>query len=129
MTKQPRPRVLAGKTYLETCGCGDVFVFCNDHHGQLFEVFIKLGKSGGCGSATMEGVGKVMSVALRSGADPLDMVKALKGIECHKSAPKRPSCLTAIAWIVGDHIEAKGGDLEIEPVTESFQLDPEEVMA
>lgn len=104
MTKQPRPRMLTGKTYRVPCGCGDAYVFCNDHQDKLFEVFVKLGKSGGCGAATMEGIGRAVSVGLRSGVNPLDYAKTLKGIECHRS----PSCLTAIAAAIEEHVEEEG---------------------
>ena len=104
MGKQPRPKSLTGRTYRVSCGCGDAYVFCNDHLGGLFEVFIKLGKSGGCGAATMEGIGRAVSVGLRSGVDPREFIKTLKGIECHRS----PSCLTAVAEAIEEHLEAKG---------------------
>lgn len=104
MTKQTRPRMLNGKTYRIKTGCGDVYIFCNDLDGELFEIFSKLGKSGGCSAATMEGMGRAVSVGLRSGANPLDYAKTLKGIECHRS----PSCLAAIAAAIEEHIEAKG---------------------
>ena len=106
MTKQKRPNVLTGKTYQARCGCGKLYVTCNDLGGQLVEVFAKLGKSGGCGSATMEGIGKAISIGLRSGAETADFVKTFKGIACHRS----PSCIDAIAGAIDQHV---GGD----PVT------------
>ena len=105
MIKSPRPRVLLGKCYRVNCGCGELFVTCNDLDGALFEVFCKLGKSGGCGAATMEALGRAVSVGLRSNVDPHDFVKTLPGIECHRS----PSCLTAISGAIEEHIsEGKG---------------------
>jgi len=100
MTKTPRPEYLNGKTYQASCGCGKLYVVCNDLDGHLAEVFAKLGKSGGCGAATMEGIGKAISIGLRSGVDPLDFVKSLKGIECHRS----PTCLDAIAQAIEQHV-------------------------
>lgn len=98
--KQPRPRKLPGATYELQTGCGCVYVTCNEKDGRLFEVFAKLGKSGGCGSATMEGLGKAISIGLRTGVDPLDLCKSLSGIQCHKS----PSCVDAVAVAIREHV-------------------------
>lgn len=103
MTKSPRPRVLAGKSYEIVSGCGRVYVTCNDRDGRLFEVFAKMGKSGGCGAATMEGLGRAVSIGLRSGNDPRDYVSTLAGIQCHRP----PSCLDAIAQAIREHEEAR----------------------
>lgn len=104
MTKTPRPSRLAGATYEVGTGCGEVYVTCNDApDGSLFEVFSRLGKSGGCGSATSEAVGKLASIALRSGTAPADLVKGLSGIQCHKS----PSCLDAVAAAIREHEQRK----------------------
>jgi len=103
MTKSPRPRRLRGATYETATGCGEVFVSCNDQDGKLFEVFIKLGKSGGCGSATMEGLGRAISIGLRSGTSPLDLAKTLGGIQCHKS----PSCIDAVGRAIAEHVSER----------------------
>jgi len=105
MTKSPRPRRLPGATYEIPTGGGEVFVTCNDHAGKLFEVFVKLGKSGGCGSATMEGLGRAISIGLRSGTNPLDLVKTFGGIQCHKS----PSCIDAVGQAIAEHVREKEG--------------------
>jgi ribonucleoside-diphosphate reductase alpha chain len=102
--KTPRPRRIVGATYEIKTGCGEVYVTCNDaDDGRLFELFVKLGKSGGCPSATSEAVGKLASIALRSGTASGDLIKGLAGIQCHKS----PSCLDAIAVAIREHEEGK----------------------
>lgn len=104
MMKKQRPRILSGKTYEVRCGCGPVYVTCNDgDDGQLFEVFARLGKSGGCGSASAESVGVLLSIGLRSGVDAFNQVKGLAGIQCHRV----PSCMHAIAEAVHEHIGAE----------------------
>lgn len=95
-----RGRVLEGKTYATSCGCGRVFVTCNDDPaGKLAEVFVRLGKGGGCSSATSEAVGRLASLALQDGLAPGRVVKALTGIQCHRS----PSCVDAVAAVVREH--------------------------
>lgn len=104
MTTQPRPRQLAGTTYEMTCGCGQLFVTCNDQDGRLFEVFLRLGKSGGCASAVNEGAALLASNALRSGTAPTTIIKSLSGISCHTSRPGLPSCLAAAAEAIQSHV-------------------------
>ena len=64
------------------------------HEEKPFEVFIRFGKAGGCGSAMADGIARLVSYGLRSGLDPRDAVKALFGISCHLG-PK--TCLNEVA--------------------------------
>lgn len=104
MTTQPRPLKLLGSTYELTCACGRLYVTCNEQEGRLFEVFVRLGKSGGCASAVNEGAARLASNALRSGTDPETIIKSLAGISCHAATPAIPSCLDAISKAIDFHI-------------------------
>ena len=101
--KRQRPKQLDGKTYKAKCGCGDLYIVCNDIAGELFEVFVRLGKNGSCGSSMMNGVAVLVSGRLRSGSDALAVVKELKGIGCHRSSAVAPSCLDALACAIESH--------------------------
>jgi len=103
MTKQPRPQKLSGQTYEGRTGCGNLYVVCNDRDGRLFEVFVRMGKSGTCGAAIMDAAGVVISKALRSGMDVQEIVKGWSGIECHRS----PSCIDAVALAIAEHEAAR----------------------
>jgi hypothetical protein len=59
-----------------------------------FEVFIRFGKAGGCGSAMADGLARLVSYGLRSGLEAQDAVKALDGISCHLG-PR--TCLNEVA--------------------------------
>lgn len=96
MTKQPRPRTLPGMTHEAKCGCGRVYVTVNRLDGKPIEVFARLGKSGGCGSATMEAVGRLLSIGLRCGIAAQELIKQVASIQCHRS----PSCLDAVAGVL-----------------------------
>ncbi len=77
-------RVTTGHTSKFRMGCGTLFVTVNrDQHG-LCEVFANLGRAGGCPSQS-EATCRAVSVALRSGVDPEELIGQLRGIRCHSA--------------------------------------------
>ena len=78
-----RPRTIHGVTERVRTGHGNMYVTINfDEDGKPFEVFGTLGKSGGCDSAQLEAISRLVSLALRSGIDPRNVVQQLRGITC-----------------------------------------------
>src|SRR4051812_27404629 len=66
--KRSRPDKLKGTTYKKETPLGVMFVSINeDEKGQPFEVFVTLGKAGGSAMADAEAMGRLISLALRSG--------------------------------------------------------------
>ena len=88
---RPRARVTTGQTLKFRMGCGTLFVTVNRDHEGPCEVFANLGKAGGCPSQS-EATCRVVSVALRSGVDPAQLVEQLKGIRCMSAARSRHNC-------------------------------------
>ena len=84
LTTRPRPSRMQGMTERIRTGHGNMYVTVNfDEEGRPFEVFSStLGKAGGCESAGMEAISRLISLALRSGIDPMEIVDQLKGITC-----------------------------------------------
>ncbi|MFZ5877636.1 MAG: vitamin B12-dependent ribonucleotide reductase [Nitrospirota bacterium] len=114
---KPRPRTTTGCTSRTTTSCGDLYVTVNqDEAGRAFEVFNMMGKSGGCEASFNEAIGRLISLALRAGADPRAIVKQLVGIRCDKPTGLGPhrvlSCSDAIAKSLADYLSAKAPALD-----------------
>jgi len=80
-TRRPtsRPKRLYGYTEKIRTGQGNMLITINeDQDGNLFEVIARLGKSGGDDAATCEALSRVISIALRAGVDPWEIVDQLK---------------------------------------------------
>ena len=78
-----RPRQISGVTERVRTGHGNMYVTINfEQEGTPFEVFSTLGKAGGCDSAQLEAISRLVSLALRSGINPRDVVAQLRGITC-----------------------------------------------
>jgi len=80
ITPQPRPAMLSGVTVKMKTDSGNLYVTINEKDGKMFEVFTTLGKSGAATAAFTEAIGRLISLALRVGADPDAIVKELVGI-------------------------------------------------
>jgi len=101
MTPKDRPEDLRGCTRRVTTGCGNLFVTMNSNENGLFEVFVTLGKAGGCAAAQVETIGRLVSLSLRSGVGIDSIIKHLIGTSCSAPAGFGPgkvlSCADAVA--------------------------------
>jgi ribonucleoside-diphosphate reductase alpha chain len=78
-----RPQSIRGVTERVRTGHGNMYVTINfDEKGQPFEVFGNLGKAGGCDSAQLEAISRLVSLALRSGIEPSAILEQMRGITC-----------------------------------------------
>jgi ribonucleoside-diphosphate reductase alpha chain len=77
-----RPNITQGMTLRINTGCGRMYVTLNEDEQGLCELFTQLGKSGGCTASQSEAIARLISLALRSGINPEDIVGQLKGIRC-----------------------------------------------
>jgi ribonucleoside-diphosphate reductase alpha chain len=105
VSTRPRPDTLLGVTKEMKTSCGKIYVTMNCDEKGIFEVFNQMGKAGGCAASQSEAIGRLVSLALRSGVKPDMIVKQLKGISCHLPAwagngAKIMSCADAVAKAV-----------------------------
>lgn len=75
-----RPDFMTGFTQKVQTGLGAMYLTVNEIDGKPFEVFATIGKSGHSVTAKAEAIGRLVSLALRSGVAVQDIVGQLKGI-------------------------------------------------
>ncbi len=75
-----RPQMTFGVTERMKTGEGYLYVTINEDENGLCEVFTTIGKAGGNAAAQSEAISRLISLALRSGIEPREIVKQLKGI-------------------------------------------------
>jgi len=77
-----RPKMTTGVTVKMVSGCGNMYVTINEDHIGPCEIFTQLGKSGGCTASQSEAIGRLISLALRSGVKIEKIIEQLRGIRC-----------------------------------------------
>ncbi len=77
-----RPAVMTGVTEKVKTGHGNAYVTINFEGTDPFELFTTLGKAGGCDSANLEAISRLVSLAFRYGIDTKEVIAQLKGITC-----------------------------------------------
>ncbi len=124
MERRPKARqdVIHGSTRKVKTGCGNLYVTVNeDGEGNLFEIFNQIGKAGGCAASQSEAIGRLVSLAFRSGIEPEDIIRQLKGISCHTPVWYREgkilSCSDAVAKAIEWHLQEKRSNTGAGPVT------------
>jgi ribonucleoside-diphosphate reductase alpha chain len=89
-----RPKNLNGPTTEINTGYGDLLVTINETgQGEPFEVIANIGKSGGYTESFTESTARLISLCLRCGVDPEEIVGQIDGIR----SPK-------ISWDEGDQV-------------------------
>ncbi|MCL5773262.1 MAG: TSCPD domain-containing protein, partial [Firmicutes bacterium] len=105
-----RPPVTMGTTEKVAIGCGNLYVTVNSDEISICEVFTQTGKGGGCDSQS-EAVGRLASMALRSGIDPAAVIRQLKGIRCLSCIRRKGvevlSCPDAVAKAIEKALKIK----------------------
>ncbi len=109
LTPRRRPKRTTAFVEKVTTGCGNMYVTVSSDEKGICEVFVTLGKAGGCASAQLEASTRLISLALRSGVDPAEIVRQLRGIRCPSIAWEEGrsvlSCADAIATVLDAQLQ------------------------
>ncbi len=113
-----RPTSLKGWTYRMQTGCGPLYVTINEDEDGLFELFTTMGKAGGCAASQSEAIGRMVSLAWRTGVQPIEVIKQLLDISCHSHSgfgeKKILSCADAVAKAIQNHLTLTGNAEKME---------------
>lgn len=104
--KRSRPDLLSGTVRRVETPLGTLYVtITEDEKGQAFEVFMSLGKAGGALMADVEAMGRLISLALRSGIPMKELHRQLRGISSDKVIGLGPTRVLSVPDAVGIAIE------------------------
>lgn len=108
MQPQKRPNIMQGFTEKVRTGHGVMYLTINEINGKPFEVFATISKSGHSIMAKAEAIGRLVSLALRSGIDVKSIITQLKGIGGERPIFLRKHSIIlsipdAIAWVLEKH--------------------------
>jgi ribonucleoside-diphosphate reductase alpha chain len=104
--KRSRPDVLRGTTIRKDTPLGTMFVnITEDEKGQPFEIFLNLGKAGGSAMADAEAIGRLISLALRSGISVQEIHRQLRGISSDRAVGLGPNKVLSMPDAVGIALE------------------------
>lgn len=118
-----RPAVTQGITERINTGEGRIYVTINEDEFGICEVFSTIGKAGGNAAAQSEAVSRLISLALRSGVDPQEVVSELKGISGPNPVWENGELILSTPDAIGKAIEryvqrrADGGVIDVPGVS------------
>lgn len=109
---RPRPEVITGTTTKVATGCGNLYVTINlDEEGRPFELFTQMGKAGGCAASQLEAIGRLVSLAFRSGIEVKSIIEQLRNIRCPSPSWEKGkrifSCADAIARVIENRLNSE----------------------
>lgn len=100
-----RPEVTHGVTQRLETGCGHMYVTVNSDELGACEIFVQMGKVGGCASAQLEAIARLSSLALRSSIKVESIIRQLKGIRCQSPMWYKGKMITSCGDAVGQALE------------------------
>src|SRR5436853_2325768 len=104
--KRSRPDLLRGTTRRLETPLGTMYVtITEDASGQPFEVFMSLGKAGGALMADVEAIGRLISLALRSGIPLPEIHRQLRGISSDRAVGLGAHKVLSVPDAIGIAIE------------------------
>ena len=104
--KRSRPDILRSTAIRKETPLGVMFVhITEDDKQQPFEVFINLGKAGGSAMADAEAMGRMISLALRSGISIQQVHRQLRGISSDRAVGLGPNKVLSVPDAIGLALE------------------------
>lgn len=124
-TRRPRsrPEIILGATIKMRTSCGNLYVTVNEDKQGLFEVFARLGKSGGCLASYTEAIGRLVSLALRTGTDVNAVINQLRNIRCPSPMMVRGGQILSCSDAIGRALTKYTGELRKREEDQDFPIE------
>jgi ribonucleoside-diphosphate reductase alpha chain len=104
--KRSRPDKQRSTSIRKETPLGTMFVhITEDDKQQPFEVFVTLGKAGGSAMADAEAMGRMISLALRSGIPLMEVHRQLRGISSDRAVGLGPNKVLSVPDAIGLALE------------------------
>ncbi len=110
-----RPDSLPSITDKIKTGFGNLYVTISFYNQKPFEVFACIGKSGYSTMADAEALGRLISLALRSGVEPQEVIYQLKGIGGAEPIFTEGGLVQSIPDAIAKVLERHLGEVKDEP--------------
>jgi len=110
---QERPDSLPSTTHKISTGFGNLYITISYFNGKPFEVFTSIGKSGYSTMADAEAIGRLTSLALRSGISADQVVNQLKGIGGSEPTFHNGSLVQSIPDAIAQVLERQVGKVNV----------------
>ena len=105
-----RPDALEGKTVKVPTPCQPIYVtMSGENGGPPTEVWLKTGKNGQCIAGLLSTMGRMVTLALQSGATIEEVAKELALTGCPRTTMVCPqSCLESVACVLREEVSHSG---------------------
>jgi ribonucleoside-diphosphate reductase alpha chain len=110
-----RPNSLPSVTDKIKTGFGNLYLTISYFDKKPFEVFTSIGKSGYSTMADAEALGRLISLALRSGVEPKEVINQLKGIGGSEPIFTEGGLVQSIPDAIAKVLERHIGEIESNP--------------
>jgi ribonucleoside-diphosphate reductase alpha chain len=100
-----RPALILGSTRKIRSPLGNIYVTINELESAPLEVFATLGKAGTAERADAEAIGRLISLALRSGVKITRIHRELRGISCDQASGLGPNKVLSVPDAIAQAIE------------------------
>ena len=110
---QERPHAIPSTTHKISTGLGNLYITVSEFNNKPFEVFCSIGKSGYSTMADAEAIGRLISLALRSGIPADEVVKQLRGIGGSEPTFHNGNLVHSIPDAIAQVLESHVGQVEM----------------
>jgi len=108
-----RPDSLPSMTHKVSTGLGRLYITISHFNHKPFEVFCSIGKSGYSTMADAEAIGRLTSLALRSGISAKEVVSQLKGIGGAEPTFHNGALIQSIPDAIAQALESHIGEVNV----------------